>query len=100
MMQKFRADKKGDADINGAIPFYAIWFGGPTLAKILNCPVERLSKPRTSAVYITGEADTYFSLPACTRIKGKYIRGYVTGTEDGHVFRPYDDSLLKIPELI
>ena len=39
-------------------------------------------------VTITGEADTYFSVPAQCSIAGVTVRGYVTADDDGNtVFR-------------
>lgn len=76
-LEKYRADEQGTPDKNGAIPWYTRWMGGPTLALIKNCPTPY--GPRT--VYITGEADTFFSIPAVCTYKGKVIRGWV-GMED------------------
>jgi hypothetical protein len=76
-LQKFRADKAGEKQSNGAIPFYAHWIGGPSLALIRNCPVNNATiGPRT--VYIRGEADTMFTQPAACTYRKKTIRGYVT----------------------
>jgi len=33
--------------------------------------------------YATGYADTYFSVPANTRIRGKYVRGFFTDDDNG-----------------
>lgn len=45
------------------------------------------------SVAITGQPDTFFSIPATVRAHGKSVRGYVTGIEtDGkpdYEFRPY-----------
>lgn len=73
---------------NGAIGYRP---GGPfdclgPYAKVKNCPIEGTSLRLTC--YATGYADTYFSIPACTRRKGKHIRGYFTHREDGIVFIP------------
>jgi hypothetical protein len=86
-MQKYRADK-AETQLDGAKVWYAPWMGGPTIAKITNCRLANLvSEPRRS-VYITGEPDTYFSVPAVTRYMGKRIKGYVTSEDDGNlVFR-------------
>lgn len=74
---------------NGAIgwrpggPFDAL---GP-FAKIENCPIAGTDLRLTC--YATGYADTFFSVPAATRHRGRYIRGYFA-MEDGAVeFRPY-----------
>ena len=53
-------------------------------AKVRNCPVEGTDLRLTC--YATNYADTYFSVPACTRYKGKHIRGFFTFRDDGLVF--------------
>lgn len=94
-LQKYRADEPGEKQTNGATPFYTKWMGGPTLALVRECPIEnRAIAPRT--VYIRGEADTMFSLPAACRFKGKTITGYVTCNDREYVFRAHTD---QIPEL-
>ena len=88
-MLNFRADFSRTDEINQAILWFSNWFGGPTLAKISNCPIHGTDKRLT--VYITGHPDTWFSVPAATRYRGKYIAGYVTyDSELGHHFRPMD----------
>lgn len=88
-MQRIRADYPGLTQPSGALPWY---FGAPgmgwrILAKVQNCPCED-GKPRT--VYITGQPDTYFSIPAATRVKGRYVAGYVTSDENGMRFECMD----------
>lgn len=86
-LQKFRADKS-DTQADGAKLWFADWLGGPSLAKIENCRCENLHGEPRVTVYITGEADTYFSIPAACYLFGKVVRGYVTGDDDGNrVFR-------------
>ena len=85
-LQKYRADKVGERDANGAIPWYALWMGGPTLSKIENCPIQGSNLRRM--VYITGEPLTWYSLPAACKVKGATVRGFVTGGEDGRYFVP------------
>lgn len=68
--------------------------GGPMdclgpYAKVRNCPVEGVPGLRLTC-YATGYADTFFSVPACTRYRGRYIRGYFTNEDGGVVFRPYN----------
>lgn len=80
-MQKYRADKSelmGD----GSIQWFADWIGGPTLAKIENCRLENLQGDMRRTVYITGEADSFFSIPAICKIQGCRVKGYVTGAAD------------------
>ena len=62
-------------------------FIGP-YAKVRNCPIACTDKRLTC--YATNYADTYFSVPACTRYRGKYIRGYFTVDDDGVEFRVMD----------
>ena len=98
-MQKFIAREKYEFS-NGAIGFRS---GGPfdclgPYAKVLNCPIKGTSIRR--AAYATGYADTYFSVPACTRYKGRYISGFFTQDgEDGVVFHPYNCQLEKLKEV-
>lgn len=86
-MQKYRADIS-ETQPDGAIVWRAQWMGGPSLAKINNCRLENLAGDMRATVYITGEADTYFSIPAVCKIMGKRVKGYVT-SDDNHnlVFR-------------
>jgi len=83
-MQKYRADYS-EPQPDGATRWYAKWMGGPTLAKIQDCRLNIAGEPRR-AVYITGEPDTWFSIPAETRYMGKRIRGYITGDDDGNLY--------------
>lgn len=86
-MQKYRADES-ETQADGATTWFSKWMGGPTLARINNCRLDNLSGDMRATVYITGEADTWFSIPAACRIKGARVRGYVTGDGEGNmVFR-------------
>ena len=83
---------------NGAIGYAP---GGPfdclgPYAKVKNCPVEGIARRYTC--YASGYADTYFSTPASTSIKGRIIKGYFTvGDETGSlIFRPLEGELDKI----
>ena len=49
-------------------------------AKVSNCPIQ--GTPLRLTCYATGYADTAFSIPACTRHKGKYITGYFAFGDD------------------
>ena len=57
-------------------------------AKVRNCPIAGTELRLTC--YATAYADTYFSVPACTRHKGKYVRGYFTTGDSGVEFRVVD----------
>ena len=88
-MQKFAANEPYEFT-NGAIGWRP---GGPMdclgpYAKVQNCPVAGTSLRRTA--YATGYADTFFSVPACCKVRGKRITGFLT-EEDGAIeFVPYD----------
>lgn len=47
-----------------------------------------------------GIPDTFFSIPAHARVKGKYIRGYITSSKAGYEFRVYDSSKRKFEAAI
>ena len=92
MSQRFYADPAHRFEFaNGAVgyrpglPFDPL---GP-YAKVVNCPVRGHAKRLTC--YATGYADTCFSIPACTRIRGKYVGGYFALDAKGGIeFRPLD----------
>jgi hypothetical protein len=95
MSQKFYASADTLEWPNGAIghrpggPFDCL---GP-YAKVRNCPVMvgGVEVARLTC-YATAYADTYFSVPACTRHKGKRITGYFTTEEQGTEFRVMDSD--------
>jgi hypothetical protein len=82
-MQKYRADVS-ERQNDGAIVWRTDWIGGPSLAKIENCRMNIAGEPRVTA-YVTGEADTWFSIPAVCSYKGCRVRGYITGDDDGEL---------------
>lgn len=84
-LQKYRADKATPQD-DGAVLWHSAWIGGPSLAKIDKCRLHNLAGDMRATVYITGEADTYFSIPAVCRIMGKRVKGYVTNDDGNLVF--------------
>jgi len=86
-LQKYRADIS-EPQSDGSIQWSTRWIGGPSLSKIENCRIEGSELRRT--VYTTGEPDTYFSQPAACQVKGKTVRGYVTGEDGVLVFCPMD----------
>ncbi len=89
-MQKFAANYPYEFP-NGAVgwrPGGEFDCVGP-FAKVNNCPVAGTELRLT--VYATGYADSFFSMPAATRYRGKYIGGFFCMTSDGDVsFVPYD----------
>ena len=94
MAQKFYANPQtARKEENGSVSFAP---GGPFdcighSAKINNCPVVigGVEVARLTC-YATGPASSFFTIPACTRYKGRHIGGYITGTETGPEFRVYD----------
>lgn len=85
-MQKYRADV-AEAQDDGAIIWSAQWMGGRSLARINNCRIASLQGDMRATVYLTGEADTFFSIPAVCRLMGKRVKGYVTSDDGQLVFR-------------
>jgi hypothetical protein len=87
-MQKYRADKSEQMQ-DGSIAWFADWIGGPILSKIEKCRLANLEGDMRRTVYITGEADTYFSIPAVCSLGGCRVKGYVTcDTDSGsYIFR-------------
>ena len=75
---------------NGAIGWRP---GGPfdclgPYAKVQNCPIDGTDLRLTC--YATGYADSFFSVPACTVFRKKYIGGFFTWKDDSVFFVPYD----------
>lgn len=90
-LQKFRADFAAEPFSNGGVPWFTRSFAGQTLAKISNCIIHGgWITPRT--VYVTGQPDTWFSIPAACVYRRRIIRGYITADEDsgGYHFRVFD----------
>jgi hypothetical protein len=99
MAQRFIARERFEF-ANGAIGWRP---GGPfdclgPYAKVENCPIDGTNIRRTA--YASGYADTFFdtfsSVPANTRYKGKNVRGYFTMSDGGCVFVPYDSERAKL----
>jgi hypothetical protein len=67
---------------HGALPFDTL---GP-YAKVVKCPIEGTDLRLTC--YATAHADTFYSVPACTRFHGKYVTGFFMLHDDGPVFVP------------
>lgn len=57
-------------------------------AKVKNCPIAGTDLRLTC--YATTYADTWFSVPACTRYKGKYVKGFFSHDGDNVVFHVMD----------
>lgn len=83
---KYRADKSEQQSDN-AIVWRSVWMGGTQLAKIDNCRLATLCGEMRCTVYITGDPDTWFSVPAMCHLQGCCVRGYVTKEENNLVFR-------------
>lgn len=94
-MQRFIA-RESFTFPNGAIGWRP---GGPfdclgPYAKVQNCPI--VGTDLRCTCYATGYADTYFSVPACTRIRGIDIKGYFTLDDGAITFRPLTGQLDKL----
>lgn len=89
-MQRFHASNDTFTWPNGAIghrpggPFDCL---GP-YAIVRNCPIAGTGLRRTC--YATGIADTYFSVPAVCKVRGKRIAGYFSPDDGTIEFRPLD----------
>ena len=75
---------------NGSIRYLS---PGPwhSLAAVGNCPC---ADGKRRMVYATSEPDTFFSIPAATRVKGRWVSGYLTMADnlrssEGYEFRHY-----------
>ena len=94
-MQRFSAREKFLYP-NGAIGWSP---GGPfdclgPYAKVQNCPIEGMGRCYT--VYAQSAADTFFSIPAATRIHGRIVKGYFGRTrDDGIMFYPFNGQLAE-----
>jgi len=99
MCQRFHASNDTFTWANGAVghrpggPFDCL---GP-FAIVRNCPVDGLDRRYT--VYAQRHADTYFSIPAATRIRGLYLTGFFAQNEDGVVFYLHTASKAKLDAL-
>ena len=85
---------------NGAVghrPGGAMDCLGP-YAKVRDCPIDGTTLRRTA--YATAYADTYSTIPACTRVRGKYIGGFFTMRDDGIAFVPMNRYKARLAALI
>ncbi len=89
MGQKFYANPSTRFEWpNGAVGYGS---GGPfdclgPYAKVVNCLIGGTARRLTC--YATGYADTYFSVPACTRVRGRHVGGFFKLEDEGPVFVP------------
>lgn len=93
-LQKYRADTSLPQS-DGATLWFAEWMGGPSLSKIVNCRIDSHPGLRLT-VYITGDPDTYFSQPAATRRRGKYVAGFITRDNGGVIFCAMDKHKARL----
>lgn len=83
-MQVFRADIS-ERQSDDAVVWRSQWMGGRTLAKVENCRLKNLAGDMRRTVYVTGEPDTFFSVPAVCKIAGCRVTGYLTRDDDGNL---------------
>lgn len=92
MGQKFYASPRDTFTwSNGAVGYRP---GGPMdclgpYAKVKNCPIKGRPGLRLTC-YATGYADTAWSIPACTRYRGRHVRGYFAEEDGCLFFHPMD----------
>jgi hypothetical protein len=98
MSLKFRADRTQVNDHNQTLA-YCDWIGGPTLSRVEGAilahsdpAIKNRFQYLTRTAWVTGHPDTYFSLPAKVRAKGKAIHGYLTTTDGLWEFRPFSND--------
>jgi hypothetical protein len=102
MGQKFYADPRHSFTWpNGAIGYRS---GGSfdclgPYAKVTDCPISGTTLRRTC--YATGYADSYSTVPACTRVNGRYVSGFFmvsdSGIYNGIHFVPNERHRDRIP---
>ena len=87
---KYRSDSQ-TVNAAGQTEHYATWMGGPTLSKVekARCPD---GKDRTA--FVTGDADTAFTLPATVNDRGRKLKGFLTHNDGVWAFH----SLALAPE--
>jgi len=75
---KFRVDTE-ETNIHGQTVGLTVWMGGPSLARVKGAVCED-GQQRTA--YVTGEPDTWFSIPARVNVGKRSVSGWL-GCEDG-----------------
>jgi len=86
-MARYRTDRT-ETNEHGQTLGFADWIGGPTLSKVTAaCP-----DGRRRWAYVTGEPQTWFSLPAYVNNGKAKVTGWL-GCEDGlYTFHPHTDQ--------
>lgn len=77
-MTRYRRDESRTNE-HGQIEHFARWMGGPSLSAVEGVVCD---DGKTRTVEVTGDADTYFSIPARTHANGKTVSGFLH-VEDG-----------------
>lgn len=85
-LQKYRADVSS-IQPDGAVVWHTKWMGGKPVAKVVNCRIESLHGEPRATIYVQGEPDSWFSIPAKCYLFGKVLNGYLTGKGHNFVFR-------------
>lgn len=99
MSQKFYAAPRTRFEFkNGAVGYSP---SGPMdcigpFAKVENCPIAGTKLRRTC--YASGHADTFFSVPANTKVAGKHIAGFFTIDDGECVFNVVERHWFRIPK--
>lgn len=70
-LQKYRFDKEGELDFKNQITLYTNWMLGLTVAGLRNA----ITPWGRRTVYVIGEAENAFALPAATMFRGQKLTG-------------------------
>lgn len=71
-------------------------------AAVENCIIKG-SLRRSGKVYVSNVADTYYTLPAWTKVRGRYVGGFLTSYHDtekdfvSYYFWPYAKFVARVP---
>lgn len=84
-LQKYYANKADPQDDGAIVWRNTQYLGGPSVASVQNCRLENLQGDMRAMVYVQGEADTWFSIPAKFYLFGKVLNGYLTGDGEGNL---------------
>lgn len=82
---KFRVDREVTTP-HGQVEGFSLWIGGPTLARVKGAICD---DGVTRTAYVTGEPDTWFSIPARVNVGKRSVKGWL-GCEEG-VYRFHGD---------
>jgi hypothetical protein len=86
-LAKYRSDFADQPQKDGAVVCHSRWMGGTPISRVDNCRLANMAGDMRATVYVQGEPDTYFSIPAKCYLRGVVVNGYLTSDDDDIVFR-------------